>query len=98
MGPIKLDSKITGQMKTWGSNYNSMEGCNHDAMADKLSPKINSKDVTLNVMSEMDASHAKPNSMNPGCDQTFWSKGNPQMGTVGEGKLSRSKTDSRDRM
>ena len=93
MGPIKLDSKITGQMKTWGGNYDSDEGCNHNGVADKISQEIDSKSVTLNTMSKMDASHAKPSSDNPGFDKGFWAKADPSSDTTGHGKLTRKLKD-----
>lgn len=88
MGPIKLDKKIMGTMKTWGGNYDSDEGDSHDTSSDKIDKKIDGKDVTENVMSQMDASHAKPDSCNPGFDKAFWAKADPSMDTTGHGKLT----------
>jgi len=93
MGPIKLDPKITGQMKKWGGNYDSTEGDSHNTVADKKDSKLTSKNVTLNIMSEMDASHAKPSSDNPGFDKGFWGKAVPQDDTTGHGKLTRKLKD-----
>lgn len=91
MGKPELDSRITGQMKTVGGNYNSMEGCSHNSKADKVSAKITSKSVTLNT--NMDPNEAKPSSDNPGVDRAFLAKGNPQMDTTGHGKLTRGTCD-----
>lgn len=93
MGPIKLDPQIMNTMKTWGNNYNSKVGDDHDTCSDKVDKTIESKDVTINVMSKMDASHAKPDSMNPGVDKSFLAKAKPQTGTVGEGLLTRKLRD-----
>lgn len=93
MGPIKLDSKIMGQMEKWGGNYDSTEGCNHNSVADKKTAEIESKNVTLNIPSKMDASHAKPSSDNPGFDKSFWAKADPLMDTTGHGKLTRKLKD-----
>lgn len=93
MGKIDLDKRIMGQMETWGGNYNSTEGDNHCSEADKISKEIDSKEITLNVMAKMDASHAKPDSMNPGFDKAFWAKAQPQMDTTGHGKLTRAVKD-----
>jgi hypothetical protein len=94
MGPIKLDPKIVGQMKVWGGNYNSTVGDNHCTVADKVDQQIDSKQVTLNIMSKMDASHAKPSNMNPGVDRGFViGKGSPVMDTTGHGKLTKSLQD-----
>jgi len=90
MGPIKLDNTIMGTMKGWGNNFDSTVGCNHDTDDDKIDQKIDSKSITLNKMSEMDASHAKPSSCNPGIDKGFWAKADPQMDTTGHGKLTRT--------
>lgn len=96
MGKIKLDQKIMGQMKTWGGNYDSMEGCSQEPGTKELSKKITSKSVTLNTA--MDPNEAKPKGQNPGVDKAFLAKGEPQMDTQGHGRLTRSKSDSRDRM
>lgn len=93
MGPIKLDPQIMNTMETWGNNYDSSVGNKHNKVADKIDPQINSKDITLNVMSKMDASHAKPSSEDPGVDMGFMNKGNPLMDTTGHGKLTRSLKD-----
>lgn len=93
MGPIKLDSKIMSQGKSWGYNYDSTEGDNHNKVADKKTDQIESKNVTLNIPSKMDASHAKPSSDNPGFDKGFWAKADPLMDTTGHGKLTRKLKD-----
>lgn len=93
MGPIKLDSKIMSQGKAWGYNYDSDEGCGHDPADDKVDSKITAKDITLNKMSKMDASHAKPSSDNPGFDKSFWGKAEPPADTTGHGKLTRKLKD-----
>lgn len=93
MGPIKLDPRIMSTMKTWGGNYDSATGNSHNTEADVHDASIESKSVTLNIMSKMDASHAKPSNMNPGCDMGFLNKAKPQMDTTGHGKLSRSLKD-----
>lgn len=93
MGPIKLDPVIMKQGSSWGYNYESMEGCGHDPADDKVTPEIAGKDVTINRMSKMDVSHAKPDAKNPGFDKGFWAKAKPQMDTVGEGLLTRKLKD-----
>jgi hypothetical protein len=90
MGKPELDKQIMGTMKTWGGNYDSTVGDNHDTCSDKIDKQIDGKDVTLNVMSKMDAPHPKPASDNPGVDKAFWAKGDPQMDTTGHGKLTMS--------
>lgn len=91
MGPIKLDPKIMKTMKSWGDNYNSLEGCGHDSDDDKLDSEINSKDITLNIPSKMDAVHPKTN--NPGVDMGFWAKAKPLSDTTGHGTLTRKLKD-----
>ena len=94
MGKPELNKQIIGAMPTWGGNFDSTVGCNHDTMADKVDQKIDSKEITLNTMSKMDASHAKPSSCNPGVDKGFINgKSAPQMDTTGHGKLTRSLKD-----
>lgn len=94
MGPIKLDPKIMNQGKAWGYNWDNTDGDNHNGVADKIDDTIDGKDVTINVMSKMDASHSKPKGKNPGVDKHFLDElSKPQMDTVGEGKLSRSLKD-----
>lgn len=93
MGKPELSKTIMGTMGTWGGNYNSNVGCSHDTGSDKVDQKIDSKEVTLNKMSQMDASHAKPGSMNPGVDKGFLGKANPVMDTTGHGKLTRNCKD-----
>ena len=94
MGRPELDPQIMGTMKTWGGNYDSTVGDNHNGVADKIDQKIDGKDVTLNVMSKMDASHAKPSSDNPGVDKSFIDgKSKPLMDTTGHGRLTRSLQD-----
>lgn len=92
MGPIKLDPKIMGTMKTWGGNYDSTVGDNHCGVADKVDQAIDSKEITLNH--NMDPNRAKPSSKNPGVDRGFvFGKGSPQTDTQGHGKLTRSLKD-----
>ena len=91
MGPIKLDSKIVNQMESWGGNYNSMDGCSHDSADDKVTKEIDSKDITLNVPSKMDAPH--PKTGNPGVDMGFWAKAKPLSDTTGHGTLTRKLKD-----
>ena len=93
MGPIKLDPQIMNTMEKWGGNYQSTVGDNHNGVADKIDSKIDSKDITLNKMSEMDASHAKPSADNPGFDRGFWAKADPLQDTTGHGKLTRKLKD-----
>lgn len=93
MGPIVLDPKIMNTMDKWGGNYDSPVGDNHNGVADKINQKIDGKDVTLNIMSQMDADHGKPNNMNPGVDNGFLAKAKPLMDTTGHGKLTRSLKD-----
>lgn len=93
MGKIQLNKMIMNSMDKWGANFDSDYGDQHNPMADKLSPKINSKDVTLNKMSDMDSPVPKPKNMNPGIDMGFLNKGNPIKGTVGEGLLTRKCQD-----
>jgi len=93
MGRPELDNRIMKQMGSWGNNFNSMEGCDHNSEADKIDKKIDGKDITLNKMNLMDASHAKPSSDNPGVDKSFWAKADPQTDTTGHGKLTRSLKD-----
>lgn len=93
MGPIKLDPKIMGTMKSWGDNYNSMEGCGHDPADDKVTSEITAKEVTLNTPSKMDAPHPKQGSDNPGFDKGFWAKADPLNDTTGHGKLTRKLKD-----
>lgn len=93
MGKPDLDPRIMNTMERWGGNYDSDVGCSHNGVADKKTDEIESKNVTLNIMSKMDASHAKPSSKNPGFDGGFWAKAKPQMDTVGEGLLTRKLKD-----
>ena len=89
----KLDPEIMKQGKSWGYNYDSMEGCGHDPADDKVTSDIVGKDVTVNVMSKMDTSHAKPAKDNPGFDKSFWAKADPQTDTVEGFKLTRKLKD-----
>lgn len=93
MGPIKLDPMIMNQMEKWGGDYESNTGCNHNKVADVHDSEIESKTVTLNQMSKMDASHAKPASKNPGVDMGFLNKANPSKDTTGHGTLTRKCKD-----
>lgn len=93
MGRPELDSRIMGQMKNWGGNYNSDTGCSHNSEADNIDNRIDGRDVTINVASKMDASHAKPGKMNPGVDKGFLAKGNPQKDTVEGFTLTRKLKD-----
>ena len=93
MGRPELDPTIMKQGSSWGYNYNSTEGCNHDTADDKVDKTIDGIQVTLNTPSKMDAPHPKPGSENPGFDKTFWAKAKPQMDTVGEGLLTRKLKD-----
>lgn len=91
MNKISLDPKIMDTMKSWGGNYDSDTGQNHNGVADKISKEIDSKDVTLNIMSEMDAPH--PKTKNPGVDKAFWAKADPLSDTTGHGTLTRKLKD-----
>ncbi len=91
MGPIKLDKTITGQMKKWGGDFESNIGCNHDTDDDKIDKMIDSKKITLNV--DLDPNRAKPNSLNPGFDKSFWSKAKPLEDTTGHGRLTKALKD-----
>lgn len=93
MGKPELSSVIMGQMDKWGGDFQSNAGCDHNSVADKKDSVITSKEQTLNIGTKMDASHAKPNSMNPGVDKSFLAKASPLMDTTGHGKLSRSLKD-----
>ena len=87
-----LDNRIIGGMKTWGGNYDSNTGGNHNTSADKRDPKITNKEQMGNPK-ELDPMMAKPSNKNPGVDKAFLAKGNPQMDTTGHGKLTRSCCD-----
>lgn len=93
MGPIKLDKRIMDTMGSWGNNFDSDVGDNHNTMADKIDKEIDGIDVTLNVMSKMDASHPKTSAENPKVDMGFLAKAKPLMDTTGHGKLTRSLQD-----
>ncbi len=93
MGPIKLDPRIMKTMQSWGNNFDSTVGDNHNTMADKLDDQIENKDITLNVMSKMDAPHPKTSAENPKVDMGFLNKAKPLMDTTGHGKLTRSLQD-----
>ena len=92
MGRPELSDVIMGTMKTWGGNYDSKVGCNHNGVADKVDQKIDSKSVTLNT--EMDPNRAKPSNKNSGVDRGFvMGKCSPVMETTGHEKLTRSLKD-----
>ena len=93
MGKIELDKLIIGQENAWGGNYNSMEGCSHDSSDDKIDSKIEGKEITLNVMSTMDAPRPKTSAENPGFDKGFWAKAKPLQDTTGHGTLTRKLKD-----
>src|SRR5229473_2537817 len=46
MGKPELNKQIIGAMPTWGGNFDSTVGCNHDTMADKVDQKIDIKAVS----------------------------------------------------
>lgn len=93
MNKPQLDNVIMKQSNAWGANFNSMEGCRHNSEMDEVEDKVNGKDVTINIMSKMDASHAKPGADNPGFDKGFWAKADPQSDTVEGFKLTRALKD-----
>lgn len=93
MGKPELNKQIIGAMPTWGGNFDSDVGCNHNNVANKIDSTIDSKDVTINKLNQMDVSHAKPSSKNPGVDKSFLAKSAPSMDTTGHGKLTRSCQD-----
>lgn len=67
--------------------YLAPGGDNHCTEADKISQELVGKDVMGNV-GNLDPNRAKPNSMNPGFDKSFWAKGDPQKDTTGHGTLT----------
>jgi hypothetical protein len=96
MGKPELDKLIMDQEKVWGGNYNNTtEGCSHDSSDDKIDPKIEGRDVTVNIMAKMDSPHPKLDSQNPGLDKSFWAKANPTTDTVEGFKLTRALKDKK---
>ena len=77
-------------MRSWG--YLAPGGDNHCTEADKVDGEITGKD-TMGNHGNLDPNRAKPNSLNPGVDNSFLAKAKPSMDTTGHGKLTRSLRD-----